>query len=70
MYETKRKIFPKIPKSLLEANVFIFQNKKDFVSNNEICSVDSENRVRIFKISTNFSLLNSPKYVFADRFFS
>jgi hypothetical protein len=35
MYEARRKIFPKIPKSLFEAKTMIFQNKNYFVSNNE-----------------------------------
>jgi hypothetical protein len=32
MYETRRKIFPIIPKALFKAKAMIFQNKKDFVS--------------------------------------
>ncbi|KAL4122066.1 hypothetical protein QTP88_014466 [Uroleucon formosanum] len=43
MYEARRKIFRKIPKSLFEAKAMTFQNKKDFVSNNEpFCFMDSE----------------------------
>ncbi|XP_022177387.1 uncharacterized protein LOC111038560 [Myzus persicae] len=71
MYEARRKIFPKIPKSLFEAKAMIFQNKKDFVSNNEpFCFMDSESSVPIFTNATNMSLLNSSKHVFADGTFS
>jgi hypothetical protein len=71
MYEARRKIFPKIPKSLFEAKTFIFQNKKDFVSNNEpFCFVDSESSIPIFTNTTNMSLLNSSKHVFTDGTFS
>jgi hypothetical protein len=59
MYEARRKIFPKIPKSLFEGKIMIFQNKKYFVSNNEpFCFMDSENSVPIFTNATNMSLLN------------
>jgi len=64
MYGARRKTFPKIPKSLFEA--MIFQNKKDFVSNNEpFCFMDSESSVPIFTNATNMSLLNTSKHVFA-----
>jgi hypothetical protein len=70
MYEARRKIFPKIPKSLFEAKAMIFQNKKDFVSNNEpFCFMDSESSVPIFTNATNMSLLNSSKHVFSDKTF-
>ncbi|XP_022163697.1 uncharacterized protein LOC111029131, partial [Myzus persicae] len=71
MYAARRKIFPKISKSLFEAKAMIFQNKKDFVSNNELfCFMDSENSIPIFTNATNMSLLNSSKHVFADGTFS
>jgi len=59
VYEARQKIFPKIPKSLLEAKAMMFQNKKDFVSNNEpFCFMDSESSIPIFTNSTNMYLLN------------
>jgi hypothetical protein len=57
LYEARRKIFPKIPKSLFEAKTMIFQNKKYFVLNNELfCFMDSESSVPIFTNTTNMSL--------------
>jgi len=55
--EQVEEIFPKIPKSLFEAKAMIFQNKKDFVSNNEpFCFMDSKSSIPIFTNATNMSL--------------
>ncbi|CAI6373178.1 unnamed protein product [Macrosiphum euphorbiae] len=65
------KLFPKVPKSLLEAKAMIYECKTDFFSKGEqFCSMESADSIPIFTTASNLSLLNNAQHVFADGTFS
>jgi len=71
MYEARRKLFPKIPKSLSEAKAMIYKCKTDFfLKGEQFCFMESADSIPIFTTASNLLLLNNAQHVFADGTFS
>jgi len=70
MYETRRKLFPKVPISLVEAKAMLHNSKTDFISKGEqFCFMESADSIPIFTTASNLSLLNNAQHVIADGLF-
>jgi len=71
MYEARRKLFPKVPKSLLDAKAMVYKCKTDFfLKGEQFCFMESADSIPIFTTASHLSLLNNAQHVFADGTFS
>lgn len=64
MYEARRKLFLKVPRSLLETKTIIYKCKTDFISKGEqYCYMESADSIPIFKTTSNLSVINNAQNV-------
>lgn len=72
MYNLRRKSMPKIPKSVEESNVQIFDRRENIISNTGelFCHMETISSPVMFTCATNFKILSRSSHIFADGTFS
>ncbi|KAF0771317.1 MULE domain-containing protein [Aphis craccivora] len=72
MYDFRRKSMPKIPKSVEESNVQIFDRRENIISNTGelFCHMEINSSPVMFTFATNLEILSRSSHIFADGTFS